>query len=160
MARAATIDRSRTPQTKAKMIVFAQRGPRRFRSCERKYVLADGRPALPICRASATVTLRTASAPRPSGPSQRPTITLAPTAPTSINRRVAKVSATPPVKLPNDPASIDLTIVSPAGNPAVIPNTQVQQTPEVCAPVALFAPVFIGQALDESIIKEIAFADR
>ena len=122
LASTTTNSRSRAPQTNAKMMVFAHADPRRFRSREMKYVLADGRPALPICTASATVTLRTASAPRPSGPSQRPTITLAPTAPTSINRRVAKVSATPPVKLPKDPASIDVTIASsfPAGAALIV----------------------------------------
>src|SRR6266446_6135012 len=137
--------------------------------------MADGNPRLAICKARPTVILTTDSWPRPRAPSHRATTMLEPTPPATMESRVAKVQPTREAKRREETTgdtreavsrsrageSSSLLIRSDAFlDPAVIPNAQVQQAPEVRAPVVLFAPVFIGQALDESIIKEIAFADR
>ena len=88
-----------------KTIEFAQMGPTVVLSRAMKNVFADGKPALPICSASATVTFSTTYVPKPSGPSQRAMITPEPKTPASINRRVPNVSTTPETKLPKTGAS-------------------------------------------------------
>gem|GEM_PF-3332338 len=44
-------------------------------------------------------------------------------------------------------------------DPPIVPNTQIQQAPQMRAPVALLSPVLIDEALDKLVVKEIPRAN-
>src|SRR5262245_47391552 len=96
---------------------------------------------------------------------------LEPTRPASITRRVAKVRATPEMKLPRirpllseTEVACDAVVIRNAllacAHPTIVPNAQIQQAPEVRAPVPGLAPVFIGHSADEIVVKELSFPNR
>src|SRR5688572_30778382 len=88
----------------------------------------------------------TASSPTPVAPSQRATITPAPTLFTIISRRVASVHATSVEK------RRELI------NPLLIPEAQVQQGPEMKAPVVLVLPMLLQHPRDKRVVQKISTA--
>ena len=53
-----------------------------------------------------------------------------------------------------------LTTCATSSEPAVIPDTQIKQAPEIGAPVLNSATMFVGHSTNELIIKETALAQR
>src|SRR3989442_597323 len=47
-----------------------------------------------------------------------------------------------------------------AHNPMLVPQTQIEQAPQIRAPIAHLTVMFVGHALDERIVKEVSLADR
>src|SRR3954447_5828060 len=111
-----------------------------------KYVLEDGRPKLPSWTIVVTATLITASCPTPSAPSHHATMTPATTLLKIINRRVTKVHPICDENLIEEFSGVD---------PALIPQTQIQQRPQMKSPVARLRTMFRQHSAHEVVIQQI-----